>query len=253
LIKEKKQRSLQSIADLYTSKKYLKNNPDWHVSASPWKASVMLQAIKRNHLHPQSVCEIGCGAGEILKILQTHLDDSCTFRGYDISPDAIALAKPRENESLHVFLGDVRDDHDYFCDLILIIDTLEHFENCYELLRDIKPKSTYKIFQLPLDLSVRSALWNKWPGYRHATGHLHFFSKDIALEMIQDAGYEVLDSFYAIQPFRGAGARPLPFPLSLVRTVVRALQRLPLVLLYALNQDLASRVFGYWKLIVLAR
>lgn len=242
-----------TITELYTSEDYIKNNPDWHVDASPWKASVMLQAIKRNNLRPQSVCEIGCGAGEILKILQAHLDEGCVLRGYDIAPDAIALAKARENEFLHVFLGDVRAESDYVCDLILIIDTLEHFENCFELLRDIKPKSTYKIFQLPLDISVKSVLGNKLPEYRHATGHLHFFSKDIALEMIKDAGYQVLDHFYAIPPFNGDFQRTYPFPLNQIRTAVRALQRLPLVSLYALNQDLAARVFGDWKLIVLAK
>jgi len=242
-----------SVADLYTSGEYLKNNPDWHVAASPWKASVILQALQRNHLNPRSVCEIGCGAGEILHILQSQLPEGCSFRGYDIAPHAISLAKSRENEYVQVFLGDVREDHDYFCDLMLIIDTLEHFENMFELLRDIKPKSTYKIFQLPLDISVKSVLWNKLPEYRHATGHLHFFSKDIALEVIREAGYEVLDCFYAIPPFEGARSRPLPFPLKQLRTLKRALERLPLVLLYALNQDVAARVFGDWKLIVVLK
>ncbi|SRR5258707_11267814 len=241
------------ITELYASPDYLKNNPDWHVGASPWKASVMLQAIKRNDLHPRSVCEIGCGAGEILRILQANLDQGCDFRGYDIASAAIALAKERENELLHFSLGDVREDRNYFCDLILIIDTLEHFENCFELLRDIKPKSTYKIFQLPLDISVRSVLGNKLPEYRHATGHLHFFTKDIALEVVRDAGYEILDAFYAIEPFRGIGIKPYPFPLDQIRTVVRALQRLPLLALYALHKDFAARVFGNWKLIVLAK
>jgi SAM-dependent methyltransferase len=253
LIEEQKQQAAATLADLYTSEEYIKNNPGWHVAASPWKASVMLQAIKRNHLQPKSICEIGCGAGEILKILQANLEKGCDFRGYDIAPEAIDLSKPRENELLHTFLGDVRDDKDYFCDLILIIDTLEHFENCFELLRDIKSKSTYKIFQLPLDLSVRSIFWNKLPEYRHATGHLHFFSKDIALEVVKDAGYEVLDCFYAIPPFEGIGLEPRPFPIKQIRTAVRALQRLPLTLLYALNKDLAARVFGEWKLILLLK
>lgn len=242
-----------TITELYTSEEYIQHNPDWHVNASPWKASVMLQAIRRNNLHPRSVCEIGCGAGEILKILQADLDPGCDFRGYDIAPDAIAMAKSRENELLHTYLGDVRDDRDYVCDLILIIDTLEHFENCFELLRDIKSKSTYKIFQLPLDISVRTILGNKLPEYRHATGHLHFFTKDIALEIVRDAGYEVVDCFYAIEPFRGIGVRPIPFPLNLIRTAVRALQRFPLLVLYALNKDLAARIFSAWKLIVVLK
>lgn len=250
---ERREKRRMTIAELYTSEEYIKNNPDWHVGASPWKASVMLQAIKRNHLQPRSVCEIGCGAGEILKILQAHLDAGCDFRGYDIAPDAIEMAKARENEFLHVYLGDVRSDRDYTCDVILIIDTLEHFENCFELLRDIKAKSTYKIFQLPLDISVKSILGNKLPEYRRATGHLHFFTKDIALEVVKDAGYEVIDCFYAIEPYLGVGIRPLPFPLNAARVVVRALQRFPRLALYALNKDLAARVFGDWKLILVLK
>ena len=253
MIEEPKQQTPTSLADLYMSEEYSKNNPGWHVAASPWKASVMLEAIKRNHLRPQSVCEIGCGAGEIIKILQENLDEGCAFRGYDIAPEAIEISKPRENEFLHTFLGDMRDDKEYFCDLILIIDTLEHFENCFELLRDIKSKSTYKIFQLPLDISVRSVFWNKLPEYRHATGHLHFFCKDIALEVVKNAGYEVVDCFYAIPPFEGIGLPERSFPIKQIRTAVRALQRLPLTLLYAINQDFAARVFGEWKLILVLK
>jgi len=52
--------------EMYRSNEYLKNNPTWHVEDSPWKAKQILKIIGNNNLQPNSICEIGCGAGEIL-------------------------------------------------------------------------------------------------------------------------------------------------------------------------------------------
>ncbi|MBE3560727.1 MAG: class I SAM-dependent methyltransferase [Ktedonobacteraceae bacterium] len=246
------------IKEFYQNGEYLQKNPDWHVEASPWKAQTVLRMIRRNGLEPRSVCEIGCGAGEILKILQQELDPACTFDGYEIAPQAYALAKQRENERLHVHLADFLQERNVHFDLILIIDVLEHFENCFSVLRDIKDKSSYKIFLLPLDVSVFSVLHNELIDYRHATGHLHFFTKDVILEVIQDAGYEVLDTFYAQPPldptpWQAVKGNPRRIARKGIRLLKRGLQRLPGRLLYPLHQDLAVRIFGGWRLLVLAR
>src|SRR6185312_819989 len=147
--------------DFYTDGAYLERNAGWHVDASPWKTKAVLQVMKRNSLHPQTVCEIGCGAGEILRLLQSEMDSSCTFIGYDIAPQAIEMAKAKENERLQFRLGDVRKDEGASFDLILIVDVLEHFEDCFGLLRDIKSTSQYKIFQLPLDIAAIPVIRNE--------------------------------------------------------------------------------------------
>ncbi len=244
--------------DFYTSDIYLKNNPDWHIGTSHWKAQSILQMIKRNKLDPKSVCEIGCGAGEILRILQRQLDPQCTFVGYDIAPQAIEMARTRENEHMHFYLGDfVQESGNTTYDLILIVDVLEHFENCFRLLRDIKPKSTYKILQLPLDISALSVILNELIQYRHATGHLHFFTKDIALEILRDAGYKVRDVIYELKPFENpwswqeALRHPARIPLMLLKLLRRVLYRVPRLLLFAIQPDFAVRLLGGWRLLVL--
>jgi SAM-dependent methyltransferase len=247
-----------ALKEFYVNGEYLENNPQWHVEASPWKASSILEMIERNKLSPRRVCEIGCGAGEILRILQRHLDSGCEFWGYEIAPQAIELAKSRENERIHFKLGDMRDERNAYYDLILIIDVLEHFEDCFKLLRDIRSKSEYKILQLPLDVFVASVLRNELIDYRHTTGHLHFFTKDIALELLKDNGYEVLDYFYTLPPLDTTSwseVRGNPFKLArkLIRVVKMGLQRLPGQLAYKINEDLAVRIFGGWRLVVLVR
>jgi len=244
--------------NFYTSDVYLQNNPDWHIHTSRWKAESILQIMRQNKIDPSSVCEIGCGAGEILRLMQKQLDPQALLVGYDIAPKAIQLAQTRENEHLHFHLGDfVQEVGNDTYDLILIVDVLEHFENCFQLLRDIKPKSTYKILQLPLDISALSVILNELIQYRHATGHLHFFTKDIALEILRDAGYTIRDMFYELRPFENpwswheARLHPIKIPIMLLKLLRRVLYRVPRQLLFALHPDFAVRLLGGWRLLVL--
>lgn len=243
--------------ELYHDGSYLHNNPDWHISAAPWKTQGVLDILARNHLTPQTICEIGCGAGEILARLQQHFPTS-TLEGYDIAPQAIELAKERENSHLHVHLADFMtapEAQEAYYDVILMIDVLEHFEDCFRVLREIKLKSEYKIFHLPLDISVSTVLRNELLDFHFATGHLHFFTKDVALQFIREAGYEILDTFYTLQPLdtNPWSIEPRRLARKLARVSKRGLQRLPGHLLYRINRDLAVRVFGGWRLMVLAR
>src|SRR6266699_644407 len=76
---------------------YLQRNPLWHVDESPFKVQPILRMIARNRLQPKTICEVGCGAGEVLKLLQDQMDDACSFWGYDISPQALEMCKSRAN------------------------------------------------------------------------------------------------------------------------------------------------------------
>ncbi len=246
------------VEAFYTSNEYLIKNPGWHVDASPWKTKGILEMMERNHLTPQTICEVGCGAGEILRLMQQQMNDDCTFVGYDIASQAIDLAKTRENEQLHFRLADFLQEDDAHFDLLLLVDVLEHFENIFQVLRDIKSRSEYKILQLPLDISVVSVLRNELIDFRHATGHLHFFTKDVILETLRDNGYEVIDCFYKRQPLETTSwstikTHPRKLLIKVLKLLKRGFQRLPGSLLYLINKDVAVRIFGGWKLVVLAK
>ena len=231
------------LKDLYTSSEYLKLNPGWHVEESPWKAKQVMRMMVKNELAPGTICEVGCGAGEILKQMQGLMGDSCLFWGYDISPIAIELAKIRANERLQFKLADIRQEKDAFFDLILVMDVIEHLEDYFSFLREIKAKSHYKIFHIPLDLSVQTILRrNGLLKVRQSYGHIHYFSKEIALQLLQDTGYEVVDHFYT--------ARSLELPSNEIK---RNVLRLPRKLLFGINKDLATRFLGGFSLLILAK
>jgi SAM-dependent methyltransferase len=245
------------MKDLYTSGDYLEKNPTWHIEESPWKAKEIMRMVQRNSIAPQTICEVGCGAGEVLRLLQMRMDSKCIFSGYEISPQAFELSKSRENDRLHFKLQNFMEEKSVYFDLILVLDVLEHMENPYDLLRDIKFKSQYKIIHFPLDISVKSVLCDQLVTYREQYGHIHYFTKSIALRMLEEMGYEVLDSFYTYETL------PLPWdtiksnPRILVRKslgkIKRGLLGAPIKLFFTMNQDLAELLFGGWRLLILAR
>jgi len=230
--------------EIYRSGVYLEANPTWHVEASPLKAGQILKMLQRNDITPATVCEVGCGVGEILAQLQKQMDSSCSFCGYEISPQAFTLARERANERLHFKLADFSQE-DAFFDLVLLIDMIEHVENCFGFLRAIKSKGEYKMIQFALDLTVGALLRpNSLLGFRSThghVGHVHYFTKNIALATLEDLGYEVIDHFYT----------PLPPPGQV--TLKDKLLRIPRKLLYGINEDFAVRFIGGYKLLVLAR
>lgn len=234
------------LEERYVSGQYLERWPTWHVEISPWSASKVYHMMARNHLTPKTICDVGCGAGEVLKQLQDRMPAECQFWGYEISPHAIDLAKTRENERLHFKLADFKQEREVCFDLLLLIDVIEHVEDYFDFLRVLKPKSHYKILHIPLDLSVRAIVRGALLKAREQHGHIHYFTRDIALQMLKDLGYEVLDSFYTCP------STDLPVN-DASRERRRALMKVPRKLWFAIDQDAAARILGGWSLMVLAK
>jgi len=248
------------VADRYTSSEYLHKNPTWHADEVPWKAQQIRRMLAQHQLVPHSLCEVGCGTVAILRLLQQALPGDCILWGYEISPQAFALAQPHANYHLHFKLADIQQEPEVHYDLILLMDVLEHLEDYFSWLRNLQLKSHYKVIQLPLDISVRSVLRGDLIHYHEQYGHLHYFTKELALQLLKDAGYHVLDNSYSGQP--ADPTLPVPWhefpshPLKIVRKVLGRLKRqgrsLPIKLAVRLNEDLTVRFWGTSRLLILA-
>ena len=58
--------------------------------------------IDNNQIQPQTLAEIGCGAGRILhELSKLHNFQDVVFEGYDISPQAIEIAKELDNDKIN--------------------------------------------------------------------------------------------------------------------------------------------------------
>jgi len=231
------------MTNIYTSGKYLENNPGWHIGDSPWKSEQILRMIKKHNLQPATLCEVGCGAGEILSQLYEPLPATQLY-GYEVSPQAFELCVKREKERLHFSLEDLLETQRKF-DLLLCIDVFEHIPNYLFFLEKLRDHAGCFIFHIPLDLSLLTILR---PGRliqsRYGVGHLHTFTYELALAVLKDTGYEILDSFFT------AGGLELPKNKRRVRTV---LANLPRRVLGKINDRLSAQLFGGYSLLVLAK
>lgn len=231
------------MESIYEDGTYLENNSSWHEEDSAWKAKQIKKVIEKNHILPSTICEIGCGAGEILNQLSSQLNGGKKYFGYEISPQAFALCSKKARDNLCFFLEDLLKKDDEYFDLIMAIDVLEHVDDYIGFLRKIQTKGKYKIFHIPLDLSVQTVLRpSVVMESRRTVGHLHYFTKETALATLEYAGYEIIDYFYSASrvdlPNRGWKANLLKIP----RTIM-----------FFFNSNLAVRVMGGFSLLVLAK
>ena len=226
---------------LYVDGEYLAKNPGWHVEESAWKARQVVRALRRNDVAPKTICDVGCGAGEVLRQLQASLDSDCRFWGYDVSPQAILhRLEPAKQSGLNSVTSEGRQSSSF--DLILVLDVIEHLPDYFSFLQRLKARSRYKIFHIPLDLSVQTVFRkNALLKRRDMYEHIHYFTKDTAVRALRDCGYEVVDYFYT--------PRSLDFGLTLGQILLK----LPRRLLFAFDEDSAARLLGGFSLLVFAR
>lgn len=227
--------------DIYKGEAYLEKNPSWHVEESPFKAKYILKLLERNNLSPSTICEVGCGAGEVLKQLQDKMGLGHEFWGYDISPIAQRLIEPRLNDKLHFKLADPsQGDKNY--ELLLVLDVVEHVEDYFAFLRSMRPVARYKLFHFPLDMSVQAVIRrNGMMKRRLDHAHLHYFTKELALQALIDTGYEIQDYIYT------------PRSNEIGPSLLQKVFRLPRALLYSMNHDFAVRVLGGYSFMILAK
>jgi len=230
----------QASESLYTDGSYLdKTGGTWHLEDSPFKAKQVVRILAR---HPEvqlnTICEIGCGAGGILSELQKLLPSHASFTGYEISPQAHAISARFSNARCQFVLGDAFTDPLTY-DLVLVMDVVEHVEDCFSFLRRTKEKGRWKLYHIPLDVHVSGTLRgvNAWDG----VGHIHLFTMETALKSLEYTGHRVVDWIFT------DGA--IGTPKKAFRTRLANLVRLPLA---RLNAKLAVRLIGGYSILILA-
>jgi 2-polyprenyl-3-methyl-5-hydroxy-6-metoxy-1,4-benzoquinol methylase len=227
---------------IYRSGEYVEKNPTYHVEDSAWKARQILKMMRKHRLEPRTICEIGCGAGEILSQLQSQLPEAAEFYGYEISPQGFALCAERANERLRFYCEDLLASDVGPFDLLLCIDVFEHVEDYLGFLRTLRGKARSQIFHIPLDINAQ-AVARAGPVMleRELVGHLHYFMKETALATLNDTGYEVVDWFYT------------PGALNNPRSMKARLASLPRKICSLINRDLTVRLLGGYSLLVLTK
>jgi hypothetical protein len=237
------------IEQRYIDGSYLNENPSWDREDAPWKASQINTILKDHQINPASMCEVGCGSGDVLRWLH-HSYPNTRLVGYDISPqvaqfwneDGISDTESGGGKRIIFILSNFHEKNTDKYDVLLMLDVFEHVRDPFTFLEESHRHADKFIFHIPLDLSAMSVARKKpLLSARRGVGHLHSYTKDLALETLTDCGYNILE-------WRYTGAS-----LTMQnRSLKTQLARLPRQVLGWWNKDLSVRLLGGETLIVLA-
>lgn len=225
------------------SRVYLEHNPTWHLESSEWKAGYIVKMLEKNGLKPGTIVDVGCGVGEVLAQVHAKLGQSSSCEGYEVADDAYNKCLERQRDGLAYFHGDAfASDKKY--DLLMMIDVFEHVEDCFSFLRKAASKANYKIYHIPLDISVYSVIINNFKYVRVPGGHINYYTKGTALATLRDTGHEIVDCFYT------SGALEVNNKnLTFFGKFINLLRRM----LFAVNKDAGAKYFGGFSLMVLTK
>ena len=225
----------------YTGDDYLRHNPSWDLGDSPWKADAVSGFLKAEGINPGSVCEIGCGAGGVLAEL-SKIMPGVEFCGYEIAPAVVQFWEKTKRSNVKFVLGDFFKLNKAHYDLILLLDVIEHLGAPFTFLNSLHGVAGHYLFHIPLDLSAVSVA-REVPlmAVRNKVGHINYFTKNLALELLRDTGFKIIGWRYSGAAFNS--------PQSTWKTRLAAIPRL---IAYALSKDWGVRLLGGETLLVLA-
>ena len=186
-----------ALRELYVDGGYLQRHPDWHREDAPWKAAHIVEILQRNGLHPQTLCEVGCGAGAIVQEVAHRLDGRVQIDGYEVAPQAFELCRAHAPDpAISYHLGNPFDDGQTW-DVALAIDVFEHVDDYLGFLAKMRRLAPVCVFHIPLDVYALGVLHaHGLLSARNGNGHLHHFTAETALDTLKYAGFRVRDSMY---------------------------------------------------------
>ena len=231
------------MVDPYTSGAYAVDNPDWHESDAPHKARALAELIRFAGLRPRTVIDVGCGSGGVLyhlmRRLQSELPETA-WEGWDIAKEAIRRARKHEGGRLH-YVGEDFLASERQADLLLVIDVIEHVADDLAFLQSLRSRGTWFLFRIPLDLSALDLVRpHRLIRARRTLRHRHFYTRELAVQLLEEAGFEVERVEYDRVP------PPTDTPRRAWVDWVRTS-------LFARAPDLTARLLGGYSLLVLAR
>ncbi len=112
------------------------------------------QLLEKSNFKPDSILEIGCGTGAILRELQNRKIGN-TYTGVDYSEEAIMYLRDN-SENINASIIDITSrgfSLDIHYDLILLIHVLQHLEDPAAILKHIlmKARFSYLIIEIPFE------------------------------------------------------------------------------------------------------
>ena len=235
---------------LYTSNEYWGKNPSYHSEDSFFKSKNFIKILKKNRFdisEIKNIVDIGCGLGGILKEIEKSkfFSEKTKFFGFDINEKVIEEANRNKEKSLSFFCENFFNSKSLSeADLIICADVFEHIQDYVGFLKNLSSYSKYFLFNIPLDISVRSILSDNFIKYNFENvGHLHFFNENISKLILNYCNFEIIDTVYA-KNFLNHSKKD---------SIKKAIGYLPAKFIDLISERFASKIVGGYSLVCLAK
>lgn len=143
----------------------------------------------------KTICEVGCGEGELLKILREHFPKAKIY-ACDLSPNEIKKAKQNcAGLNIHFSVQDVQmlTYKDKQFDLVVACEVLEHIPDPNKAISEIQRTGSLAIVSIPIEplwrvLNVLRLKYLKDLG--NTPGHLNHWSRSQFQTFLKNMSYQ---------------------------------------------------------------
>ena len=228
------------------------------------KSKVVINGLRKikSDVKIETIIDFGCGYGVVLDSLANYLNVKKGY-GFDFSQSAIDYATKKYNrKKIHFYKLVTLDNVESVkyiksklenidkVDCILLIDILEHVQNCKKLIMELSRITKYFIIKLPLESSILDnyILHKQDPGPNHYNGHLWEFDVNDVYYFIRRLG--LIPIFETTYVYNMYGMVPPQETLSVIVQIKYGMLRFfKLFMSYILPKKIFLSLIGgggYW-------
>ena len=230
---------------MYTEGVYFQD-PNRHSEDAKYKVKaikkILFKYLDDNSIELSSYADVGCGSGEIIKLLGKELKSNYqsvrVLKGFDVSPHVEKL----KDTTIEFVFQDFTTSYEKF-DLVTLNDVFEHVPNPISFLTQVAKRAKYIVMHIPLEDCLSVNLRNLQKNKIKNPGHLVFLNINSAINLITISGMKIVDYEYSLESI---------FAPSNKNTIMQKITFPFKYVLLKVNPYLFSKFFGI-SLIIIAK
>lgn len=164
----------------------------------------IIEIIQKNNITPNSILDIGCGSGVLLKVISNNFPD-CKLYGLDPSPKHAQQLLKEKAEISEGFIESIKPQTLINIDIICIISVIEHLYDPFNSLKKVyneMKEGSYLLIEVPNIDSFDGK--NFEPFAEFSLEHINYFSKESLSTMLTNIGFKIVDCATFSHKFTGS-------------------------------------------------